>query len=66
MKNNEVRLKDYSFKNTENNIKSPSKKKDTPQRLRINQKLAAIKQTFSGGKFTAGDAAAAANTPKSN
>ena len=66
MKNNEGRFKDYSFKNTENNIKSPSKKKDTPQRLRINQKLATIKQTLRGSKATLGDAAADANAPKNN
>jgi len=65
MKNNEGRFKDYSFKKTENNIKSPSKKKDTPQRLRINKKLSAIKQTLGGGKATAGDALAAdAYAPK--
>ena len=66
MKNNEGRFKDYSFKNIENknNLENSDKTQETPQRLRINQKLVAIKQTLGGSKATAGDAAADANTPK--
>jgi hypothetical protein len=59
MKNNEVNFKNYSFKNTEDNLKDLDRTQDTPQRLRINQKLALIKQTLGGDRAAAGDVASA-------
>jgi hypothetical protein len=65
MKNNEVNFKNYSFKNTEDNLKDLDRTQDTPQRLRINQKLALIKQTLGGGRAAAGAAAGdVASAPK--